>query len=653
VTIIAFEQFDHTFAIKSIDSQHRIIKGTASLEEVDRDGEIIAMEAFKGSLTQWLENPVIRYKHSDPVGKGIPSGCYIDEGTKQFIVTAQLSDKTDKAREAWGLIEDGIIKSFSVGGKVLEKMAVKGADGKEVNKITKMELYEVSIVDIPSNRKSFFTILAKSIKAEDQGFHCSKCDKIFDTAQERDDHETECTKAVKGSVDDRMAQQIYHKPYSELTPEQQEHVDAEIENLSNSAKPTDTKGADSTTTSQGVSNNKEETKMPIENATENKSVEPKIEMSKEIMALVDSKVAEAISKMPVYKAQKEEMAATVASMEPMTGIQKFATFSQPFDYGEAMKSVQPETGEFYSGLNGAVDKRAGGATFKAAYDAYIQKFTSTSTGGAGTAGYALIPVYVDPDIIDRTRREIPFIEMLPRRAVQGLTYDYNAITTLTNAVTLNEDASLDDLTDVYDRFSVAMTYLYSTGRVSGPSIAARKGYVDALNLEVQNRTIGLKRYEDKLCLQTAATAPEMSSLADLILTNETALGGPLTVSALRTEIAQCRDAGGVPNVLVTTNTLLNSLKGLMMDYQRYVDTTKIAWGIETMSFDGIPVIVDRYTPTGYVYILDMSVIFMAVLQDMVYEELAKTNDSVKFTLKAYEALVCRAEAFNSILTGCT
>jgi hypothetical protein len=74
--------------------------------------------------------------------------------------------------------------------------------------------------------------------------------------------------------------------------------------------------------------------------------------------------------------------------------------------------------EYYGGIMSSVDARADGLTFKEAYGEFIQKFTSTSIGGAGTAGYALIPVYVDPDIIDRTRREIPFIEMLSRRAIQ-------------------------------------------------------------------------------------------------------------------------------------------------------------------------------------------------------------------------------------------
>lgn len=406
---------------------------------------------------------------------------------------------------------------------------------------------------------------------------------------------------------------------------------------------------------------KEEEQSEETEDTEEVAEQVKVELEKQIEEKVQKRVEEEVKKfkesLPKYKMIKEDAETSTETKESEPEIAKFAMISQPWERDEALQKILPESsGEgtlYYGGiLQPDIDKRAKGARFKEAYQD-LQKYTYTQTGGAGTAGYALIPVYLDPDIIDRTRREIPFIEMLPRRAIQGLTYDYNGITTLTNAVTLREDAALADLTDVYDRFSTSMTYIYSTGRVTGQAIAARKGYVDALNLEVQNRTIGLKRYEDELCLQSAATSPEMSSLADLISTNETALSGPLTISAIRTEIQECHDAGGVINLIVMTKTLENSLKGLMMDYQRWVDTTKIAWGIETMSFDGIPVIVDRYVPSGYVYLLDMSVIFMAVLQDMVYEELAKTNDSVKFTLKAYEALICRAEAFCSILTGCT
>ena len=52
----------------------------------------------------------------------------------------------------------------------------------------------------------------------------------------------------------------------------------------------------------------------------------------------------------------------------------------------------------------------------------------TQTGGAGTAGTALVPVYPDPNIVNRTIRQTPLRNMVPRRAVRGLTYDYIPLT---------------------------------------------------------------------------------------------------------------------------------------------------------------------------------------------------------------------------------
>ena len=50
-----------------------------------------------------------------------------------------------------------------------------------------------------------------------------------------------------------------------------------------------------------------------------------------------------------------------------------------------------------------------------------------------------------------------------------------------------------------------------------------------------------------------------------------------------------------------------------------------------------------------IYFLDMDYIEMRVLQDMTYEQLAKTNDSSKFMLKIYECLIMRSTAFNAFI----
>ena len=58
-----------------------------------------------------------------------------------------------------------------------------------------------------------------------------------------------------------------------------------------------------------------------------------------------------------------------------------------------------------------------------------QKALTTISGGPGTAGQAMIPVYVDPRIVDTTRKYTPLVEMVPRVTNLGITADYNKVTT--------------------------------------------------------------------------------------------------------------------------------------------------------------------------------------------------------------------------------
>jgi len=318
--------------------------------------------------------------------------------------------------------------------------------------------------------------------------------------------------------------------------------------------------------------------------------------------------------------------------------------------------------------------------------------TTLSTYSAGTLP-VLIPVYVDPEIVDLTRRATPLVELIPRVTNYGKTADYNQLTKISTAQALGEDASLTEQNDSYTRRSVAIKYLYSVGRVTGPMFAASKqylasgGYVDALSLEVKNKTLALKRLEEAMILlgdsKTDWTEPVNSTsilaansfdgLWNYISDNNSCtLGGSasyttdlagasLSIANIRTGIRTARTAGGEPNLIVCDYATYDHIKSLIQDQLRYVSTQTIAWGITTVSFEGIPIIASRFldvdagTGSGVpgdarsLFILDTNVIEMRVLQDVSYEELAKTNDSVKFMVKCYETLVVKAPQFNHII----
>ena len=324
--------------------------------------------------------------------------------------------------------------------------------------------------------------------------------------------------------------------------------------------------------------------------------------------------------------------------------------------------------------------------------------TTLSTYSAGTLP-VLIPVYVDPEIIDLTRRATPLVELIPRVTNYGKTADYNQITAIASAQALAEDATLTEQDDSYVRRTVGIKYLYSIGRVTGPMFSASKqylasgGYVDALSLEVKNKTLALKRLEEAMILLGDSQANWVEPVNSTTITgansydglwnfisnaNSCNLGGnsayktdlsasadtPISIEAIRLAIQKCRTAGGEPNLMVCDYATYDNIKSLIQDLLRYVSTTSIAWGITTVSFEGLPIIASRFlSTTGAVgagktpynaksmFVLDTNVIEMRVLQDVSFEELAKTNDSVKFMLKLYGALVVKAPVFNHVLVG--
>lgn len=304
---------------------------------------------------------------------------------------------------------------------------------------------------------------------------------------------------------------------------------------------------------------------------------------------------------------------------------------------------------------------------------------------AGT-GANLVPVYVDPQIVDLTRKATPLVELIPRVANRGKSADYNRITALGSVGAKGEDAALYDADDTYVRLSAPIRYWYGVGRVTGQVLAAAAEYIDAMNQEVLMKTKQLRYVEEHAILNSKVTStgvPFNSQGYDGLLTqqagatlsgtlytadsNFTDLNGALEISTVRASVTQARNFGGEPKIIVTDWAGVDILKGLLMEFQRYVDTTRLAWGIETLSFDGIPVIGSRFladrgigfgqttgtylTPDGYRWMMlfDTDVLEMRVLQDIVFERLAKVNDSDKFMLKLYETVINKAPEFNAAI----
>lgn len=292
----------------------------------------------------------------------------------------------------------------------------------------------------------------------------------------------------------------------------------------------------------------------------------------------------------------------------------------------------------------------------------IQKQSiDTQTGGAGTAGTALVPVYVDNVTVDRTDRLTPMTDLLARRAVRGLTYDYIPLTAKGGAAFALEDEAIATQVDTYDRTSIAMRYLYAKGRITGQAIAGMSGFIDphALDLRVKVKSIKEAEEDGIINGDQSTNIEEFNGILKSITTNTTNLSNTnVTLSDIRAELATTFNANGLVTLAVTDASTHNYIKGLLMNIQRQNAPVaeNLPFGIPgSFNFDGVDFIKDRYMPTSTgsrrIFMLDMRYIFMAVLLDVTYEEKYNEHDSYPYLLKEYLALVMTFESSSSQIYG--
>jgi HK97 family phage prohead protease len=164
---LAIKRFDFRVPVSVQDEGERLIAGYASVEIIDRQGDLIPLDTLKKAWDHFTANPdfqVSMVMHSNiPVGKiliehpKVQKKSGVDE-TGLFVIV-KLRDDIQKANETWELIKSGKLKAFSIGGEALHKTPV--SDGRRYDIIDGLELHEISIVDVPANPASTFSIIKR------------------------------------------------------------------------------------------------------------------------------------------------------------------------------------------------------------------------------------------------------------------------------------------------------------------------------------------------------------------------------------------------------------------------------------------------------------------------------------------------------------
>ena len=147
-----------------------VVAGYASVEMVDKQGDLITRGALKDAFGKFMKADGFRnvqLAHSNiQVGEVIPS--YTDssgrvwksevDDTGMFVVI-KLRGDIEKAREVASEIRKGSLRSFSIGGQAFERVNKSDQTRGDYREIRRMELHEVTICEKGINPEAQFRIL--------------------------------------------------------------------------------------------------------------------------------------------------------------------------------------------------------------------------------------------------------------------------------------------------------------------------------------------------------------------------------------------------------------------------------------------------------------------------------------------------------------
>jgi len=149
---------------KSFNKKTKSIKiaGYANTTAKDRAGDVITADAWAKGVDNFRRNPVLLYQHKHDCPIGNVNKIQVDK--KGIFVEASVSEAAEKNHGVQTLIKDGALKSFSVGFKVKDGKYNREDD---TMTITDVELLEISVVSVPCNQDSLFSI-SKSFNSDDE-----------------------------------------------------------------------------------------------------------------------------------------------------------------------------------------------------------------------------------------------------------------------------------------------------------------------------------------------------------------------------------------------------------------------------------------------------------------------------------------------------
>ena len=148
------------FDITKFDTQQRIVEGIATDAIQDRQGDIIPFAVAVEAFQTCADSLGIREMHQ-PKAVGRLEGWQADSDAQSIPVQVYISESTD-GQDTLTKVDEKILRGFSIGGNALASHREGGA-----NIIDKLEIVEISLVDVPANPHAVISVV-KAVGMEEK-----------------------------------------------------------------------------------------------------------------------------------------------------------------------------------------------------------------------------------------------------------------------------------------------------------------------------------------------------------------------------------------------------------------------------------------------------------------------------------------------------
>lgn len=199
--------------IGKVDQERRIVSGFATLDNVDKQNDIVTTEASLSAFKKFRGN--LREMHQPTaVGKVVSfkEDRYFDPNSKKFYSGVYVSAYISKgAQDTWEKVLDGTLTGFSIGGSIKKYDDDFNEDlDKSIRIIKEYELHELSLVDNPANQFANVISIEKGelggflAKAVVENVYWCSSDDIVRLSKDADESCPSCSCSMKniGFVED-------------------------------------------------------------------------------------------------------------------------------------------------------------------------------------------------------------------------------------------------------------------------------------------------------------------------------------------------------------------------------------------------------------------------------------------------------------------